>query len=213
MSYAKKICDAILDLDTELCAELAEKAVAAGDNPLELINEGIRPALDVMGEKFANGECFLPEIMIAGRSADAAISIIEPELLKSDFTGESLGRFLIATVEGDIHDIGKNIVALLMKAAGFEVINLGVDQSCEKILAAAEENDVQLIGLSTLLTTTMVHITEFIELLQEKGLCGKYKVMVGGAPLSSDFAEKVGADGFSADAVQAVELAKRLLNK
>ncbi len=211
--YAKKLCDAILDLDTDACISISEKAMAEGYSPLEMINNGIRPALDVMGEKFAEGECFLPEMMIAGRSADAAINIIEPELLRQGGAGDSLGKFLIATVEGDIHDIGKNIVALLMKSAGFEVINLGVDKTNEQILAAAEEHKVDIIGLSTLLTTTMIHISEFIELLQEKGLRDKYKVVVGGAPLTADFAEKAGTDGFSADAVQAVELVKRLLNK
>jgi len=211
--YAERLRCAILDLDTDGSRGLAEKALQAGVDPISLISEGIRPALDIMGERFSEGSSFLPELMIAGRAADAAIAVIEPEMLRRGVSGKVLGRFLIATVKDDIHDIGKNIVSLLMKAAGFEVINLGVDKSAEEILAAAEEHNVQVIGLSTLLTTTMAHIAEFLDLVTEKGLREKYFVIIGGAPLSAEFAKKVGADGFAPDAVQAVELVRKLLKK
>lgn len=209
--YSEKLRDAILDLDTDLSRELAEKALASGADPVALITDGIRPALDIMGERFSEGVSFLPELMIAGRAADAAVAVIEPEMLRRGVSDEVYGRFLIATVKDDIHDIGKNIVALLMKSSGFEVINLGVDKSSEEILAAAEEHQVDVIGLSTLLTTTMAHITEFMDLLTEKGVRDKYRVIVGGAPLSAEFAEKIGADGFAPDAPQAVELVRKLL--
>jgi 5-methyltetrahydrofolate--homocysteine methyltransferase len=150
--------------------------------------------------------------MLAAQAADAAVSVLEPELLKAGGTNKRLGRFLIATVKEDIHDIGKNIVSLLMKSAGFEVIDLGVDRSAEEILEAAKKEDAQIIGLSALLTTTMPRVHEFMELLEESGERRRFKVVVGGAPVSQEFADKVGADGYASDAARAVELCKRLLS-
>jgi 5-methyltetrahydrofolate--homocysteine methyltransferase len=180
-------------------------------DPLEMINQGIRPALDVMGDRFANGSIFLPEMMLAAKAADAAVAVLEPAMLKSGTTNQKVGRFLIATVKGDIHDIGKNIVSLLMKSSGFEVIDLGVDKSCEEILEASKKNDIEVIGLSALLTTTMPSMREFIELLQESGLRERFKVILGGAPVSQEFADAIGADGYASDAARAVDLTRRLL--
>ncbi|MEW6266991.1 MAG: cobalamin-dependent protein [Thermodesulfobacteriota bacterium] len=205
--------EAIAALDQDKAAAVAGRSVSEGLDPLRMINDGIRAALEVMGERFASGNLFLPEMMLGAKAADAAVAVLEPELLKRGATNEKLGRFLIATVKDDIHDIGKNIVALLMKSAGFEVFDLGVDKTSEEILKAAQDNRAEVIGLSALLTTTMPRMKEFIELLQESGLRGRYKVILGGAPVTKEFAEAIGADGYAADAARSVDLTKRLLNR
>ena len=205
--------EAILALDAKQAEDVARKGVDQGTDPLSMINKSIRAALDILGDRFSSGELFLPELMLAAKAADAAVAILEPELLKGGMKNERLGRFLIATVKDDIHDIGKNIVSLLMKSAGFEVFDLGVDKSSEEILEAAKANQVQIIGLSSLLTTTMPRVHEFMELVQESGDREKFKIIVGGAPLTQEFADKVGADGYASDAARAVDLCKKLLSK
>jgi len=206
-----QLSDAIVALDADKAREAAQRGISGGLDPLDIINQGIRPALDLMGERFASGNLFLPELMLAAKAADAAVEILEPELLKRGSSDDNLGRVLMATVEGDIHDIGKNIVALLMKSAGFEVVDIGVDKTGEEILAAAKAHKVNVIGLSALLTTTMPRMKEMLELLQESGVRDQYKVIVGGAPVTQEFAELIGADGYGADAPRAVDVTKRLL--
>jgi 5-methyltetrahydrofolate--homocysteine methyltransferase len=202
---------AIAELSEENAKDAAHRGVEAGVNPLDLINSGIRTALDVLGDRFSAGDLFLPELVLAAKAADAAVEILEPELLKQGNSDEKLAKVLIATVQDDIHDIGKNIVALLMKAAGFEVVDFGVNQSSEDILAAAKDNGVAVIGLSALLTTTMPRMREFIELLQESGERDRFKVIVGGGPVTTEFAGEIGADGYGADATRAVEVTKKLV--
>jgi corrinoid protein of di/trimethylamine methyltransferase len=208
-----KLHDAIIDFDADKAKEIAQKGIADGLDPVEMINQGIRQALELMGERFAAGNVFLPELMLAAQAADAAVRILEPEIIKGGGTQGQLGKVLIATVEGDIHDIGKNIVALVMKSAGFEVFDLGVNKKNKEILDAAKQHEVNVIGLSALLTTTIPRMKEFIELLQESGLRDKYKVVVGGAPVTKEFAEMIGADGYGADAPRASEVTRRLLGK
>ncbi len=205
--------DAIIEFDADKAKDIAQKGIASGLDPVEMINQGIRRALELMGERFSAGHVFLPELMLAAQAADAAVGILEPELLKRGGTREQLGKVLIATVEGDIHDIGKNIVALVMKSAGFEVFDIGIDKKNNEILEAAKKLDVDVIGLSALLTTTIPRMKEFIEILQESGLRDRFKVIVGGAPVTKDFAEKIGADGYGADAPRASEVTRRLLGK
>ena len=205
--------EAIIEFDADKAKAIAQKGVAAGLDPVEMINQGIRQALELMGERFSAGNVFLPELMLAAEAADAAVGVLEPELLKRGRTREQLGKVLIATVEGDIHDIGKNIVALVMKSAGFEVFDIGIDKKNSEILEAAKKFEVDVIGLSALLTTTIPRMKEFIEILQESGLRGRFKVIVGGAPVTKDFAEKIGADGYGADAPRASEVTRRLLGK
>jgi 5-methyltetrahydrofolate--homocysteine methyltransferase len=204
---------AILDLEAPEAKAVAQKGIDAGVDPLEMINKSIRAALDILGDRFSAGDLFLPELMLAAKAADAAVAVLEPELLKGGAKNERLGHFLIATVKDDIHDIGKNIVGLLMKSAGFEVIDLGVDKSSEEILEAAKTNAVQIIGLSALLTTTMPRVQEFMELVQESGDRDKFKIIVGGAPVTQEFSDKIGADGYASDAARAVDLCKKLLTK
>jgi 5-methyltetrahydrofolate--homocysteine methyltransferase len=205
--------DAIIDYDADKAKEIAQKGVASGLDPVEMINQGIRQALELMGERFSAGNVFLPELMLAAQAADVAVGILEPEILKRGGTREQLGKVLIATVEGDIHDIGKNIVALVMKSAGFEVFDIGIDKKNKEILEAAKKYEVDVIGLSALLTTTIPRMKEFIELLQESGLRDRYKVIVGGAPVTREFANMIGADGYGADAPRASEVTRRLLAK
>ncbi len=203
--------DAITGLDADKAKEEAQRGIDDRMDPLEMINKGIRSALDLMGDRFASGDLFLPELMLAAKAADAAVRVMEPELLRRGSSVSKFGKVLMATVEGDIHDIGKNIVALLMKAAGFEVVDIGVDKTGEEILAAAKEHKVDVIGLSALLTTTMPRMKDMLELLQENGIRDQYKVIVGGAPVTQEFAEMIGADGYGADATRAVDVTKRLL--
>jgi 5-methyltetrahydrofolate--homocysteine methyltransferase len=203
--------DAIIELDDQRSKDVARQGIEEGLSPLDMINKGIRFALDVLGERFSAGDLFLPELVLAAKAADAAVEILEPELLKQGSSENSLGKFLIATVKDDIHDIGKNIVALLMKAAGFDVLDIGVNRSAEEILTAAKKHDVAVIGLSALLTTTIPQMQEFIELLQESGLRNKFKVIVGGAPVTEEFADQIGADGYGADATRSVEVIKKLV--
>lgn len=207
----KQLRDSILSLEDDAARAAAQKGIQAGLRPVEMINNGIRKALDVMGERFSAGDLFLPELMLAAKAAEEAVKVLEPEMLKSGAHENTLGKVLIATVKGDIHDIGKNIVALLMKSAGFEVVDLGVDRVSEDIFNEAKKNDVDIIGLSALLTTTMPRMKEFIELLEESGERPNYKIIVGGAPVSKEFAEEIGADGYGDDASRAVQLAKQLM--
>lgn len=210
---SKQLRNAIIELDDQKSKEAARRGIEGGLDPLELINNGIRLALDVLGERFSAGDLFLPELMLSAKAADAAVEILEPELLKQGGTEDKLGKVLIGTVKGDIHDIGKNIVALLMKSAGFDVVDIGIDKTEEDILAAATEHEVSVIGLSALLTTTMPRIQEFIDYLKESGLRDQFMVIIGGAPVTQQFADQVGADGYGADATRAVELTKKLLTK
>jgi 5-methyltetrahydrofolate--homocysteine methyltransferase len=203
--------NAIAELREENAKDAARRGVEAGLDPLDLINNGIRTALDILGDRFSAGDLFLPELVLAAKAADAAVEILEPELLKRGSSDKKLAKVLIATVQDDIHDIGKNIVALLMKAAGFEVVDFGVNRSSEDILTAAKENEVAVIGLSALLTTTMPRMREFIELLQEGGERDRFKVIVGGGPVTPEFADEIGADGYGADATRAVEVIKKLV--
>ena len=207
----QQLRDAIVAFEADQARGVAQTGVDSGLDPLEMIDKGIRVALDVMGERFSAGELFLPELMLAAEAADAAVAILGPELLKGGRARNELGKVLMATVKGDIHDIGKNIVSLLMRAAGFGVVDIGVDKSGEEILAAAREHDVDVIGLSALLTTTMPRLKEFLELLQESGARDQYKVMIGGAPVTQEYADLIGADGYGADATRAVKATKTLL--
>jgi 5-methyltetrahydrofolate--homocysteine methyltransferase len=205
--------DAIVAIDADKAREVAQRGIDDGLDPLDIINEGVRSALDLMGERFALGDIFVPEIVLGAKAADAALEVLEPELLRRGSSTEKLGKVLMATVKGDIHDIGKNIVTLLMKAADLEVVDIGADKAGEEILAAAKEHKVDVIGLSALLTTTMPRMKEMLELLQESGVRDQYKVIVGGAPVTQEFADAVGADGYGADATSGVDVTKKLLGR
>lgn len=212
-SLLDQLREAIIGLEESKAKDIAKQGIEEGVDCLDMINQGIRAALDFMGERFASGAIFLPELVLAAKAADAAVEILEPDLLKRGGLPDKLGKVLMATVKGDIHDIGKNIVTLFLKSSGFEVMDIGVGKSSEEILDTAKRNEVDLIGLSALLTTTMPRMKEFIEFVKEREPGNRFKVFVGGAPITRDFADSIGADGYGADAAAAVEVAKKLLGR
>ncbi|HMB21853.1 MAG TPA: corrinoid protein [Anaerolineales bacterium] len=209
----KQMAQSIIDGEAELAAELAQKSIEMQINPLDSITKGFVNGVSYIGEQFGKGEAFLPELVMAGEAMKAAIAALEPELRKAGQTREVLGRVVLATVEGDIHEIGKTLVGTMLSASGFEVYDLGVDAPADKIIGKAIEVNADLIGMSALLTTTMVRQREVIEELDKEGLRPRIRVIVGGAPITKDWAEKIKADGTSEDAVGAVRLAKQLMGK
>ncbi|KAA0277568.1 MAG: hypothetical protein EDM79_05570 [Chloroflexi bacterium] len=209
----KDMAQSIIDGDSDISVELAQKSIEMGVPPLDAITKGFVVGVNYIGDQFGAGEAFLPELVMAGEAMKAAVAVLEPELLKLGEAREIMGRVILATVEGDIHEIGKTLVGTMLSASGFEVTDMGVDQPAEKIIGRALEIDANLIGLSALLTTTMVRQRELIEELDKENLRPRIKVMVGGAPITRDWATKIKADGTSEDAVGAVALAKQLVGK
>ena len=185
---------------------LVEQALAEGISAGEILNDGLLAGMAVVGAKFKTNEIFVPEVLIAARALNAGLAILEPILVEEG--NEPVGKVVIGTVEGDLHDIGKNLVAMMMKGAGFEVVDLGTDVKPETFVEKAEEVGANVIAMSALLTTTMVNMEKTIELLKEKGLREKYVVMVGGAPINDTFAKNTGADYYTVDATSAAEAAK-----
>lgn len=209
----KDMAQSIIDGDSDLSVELAQKSIEMGVPPLDAITKGFVIGVNYIGDQFGAGEAFLPELVMAGEAMKAAVATLEPELLKLGEARETMGRVILATVEGDIHEIGKTLVGTMLSASGFEVTDLGVDQPADKIIGKALEINANIIGLSALLTTTMVRQRELIEELDKENLRPRIKVMVGGAPITRDWATKIKADGTSEDAVGAVQLAKQLVGK
>ena len=193
--------------------KLAQQAVAQGLDPLEAINKGFVAGLNTVGDEFSCGTMFLPDLVMAGEAMKAAMSVLEPELSKRGAAREMLGKVVIGTVKGDIHDIGKTIVATMLSASGFQVYDLGHDVSVEKFVDKAREVNADIVGMSALLTTTMVRQRDVVKALTEAGLRPQVKVMVGGAPVTRGWVEEIGADGYSEDAVGAVAVAKKLVGK
>ena len=201
----------IIDGDEEKSAELARQAIAQGIDPLAAINDGYVPGISYVGDQFGAGELFLPDLMLAAEAMKAAVALLEPEMQKRGMHRQVLGKVVLGTVKGDIHEIGKNLVATMLSASGFEVYDLGVDVPFEKFVDKAREVEADLVGVSALLTTTMTGQKTVIDALTQAGLRSRVKVMVGGAPVTKSWAEEIGADGFSEDAMGAVTLAKKLV--
>ena len=186
---------------------LVEQALAEGVDAKEILEEGLLCGMMIIGGKFKRNEVFVPEVLVAARAMNAGMAILEPKLV--EMGNEPVGKAVIGTVQGDLHDIGKNIVAMMLKGAGFEVVDLGVDVAADTFVAKAEEIGADVICMSALLTTTMENMKNVITLLDEKGLRDKYIVMVGGAPVNDSFAMEIGADHFTTDAASAAEVAKQ----
>lgn len=186
---------------------LIEQALEEGIDPKIILKEGLMPGMSIIGGKFKREEVFVPDVMMAARAMNVGLSILEPKLVEAG--NEPIGRVVIGTVQGDLHDIGKNLTAMLLKGAGFEIYDMGVDVSAEAFLEKAEEVNADIIGLSALLSTTMSQMKEVIDLLKEKNLRDKYIVMIGGAPITNEFAEEIGADYYTPDAASAAEVAKK----
>jgi 5-methyltetrahydrofolate--homocysteine methyltransferase len=199
--------DAVIAGDAKATRELTEKALEAGVDPLKLVNEFMVPAMDEVGRRFECNEYFVPELLLSARAMKSALEIIRPLLVAQG--AEPLARVVIGTVKGDLHDIGKNLVAAMLEGGGFEVIDLGVNVSPEQFIATVREKNAQIIAMSALLTTTMPAMRSTIEALKSAGMRDKVKVLIGGAPITQKYAEEIGADGFSENAVGAVALAKK----
>ena len=207
----QKMAQSILDGDSDVAVSLAKQAIAGGINPLEAITKGYVTGVNKVGESFACGQAFLPELVMAGEAMKAAVSTLEPEMKKRGLHRTMLGKVVLATVEGDIHEIGKSLVGTMLSASGFQVYDLGVDVPSARIIAKVKEVDANIVCLSALLTTTMVKQKEVIDELDKLGLSKKVKVMVGGAPVTRDWVQKIEADGYSEDAIGAVAVAKQIL--
>ena len=207
-NYAS-IYKAVVAGDLEITKQEVQLALDAEKPAGEILQDGLIAAMGEVGRLFETGEYFVPEMLVAARAMQGALDILRPHLVAADV--QPLGKVVLCTVQGDMHDIGKNLVSMMLEGAGFEVIDLGVDVKAEQMIAAIQENQPDLVGMSALLTTTMPQMGNVIEALQGAGLRDSVKVMVGGAPLTQDFADEIGADGYAPDASQATELAKRLL--
>jgi corrinoid protein of di/trimethylamine methyltransferase len=205
------MAQSIVDGDSEVAVKLAEQAVAAGLDPLDAITKGYVMGVNQVGEAFSCGDAFLPELVMAGEAMKAAVNALEPEMQKRGSERIMLGKVVLATVEGDIHEIGKSLVGTMLAASGFQVFDLGVDVAVDKIIGKAVEVNADVIAMSALLTTTMVKQREVIEELEKENIRGKFKIMVGGAPVTRDWVQKIGADGYSEDAIGAVNVAKALM--
>ncbi len=208
-----RMSEAIVSGDRAAARALAEEALRSGLDLLEVVERGYVPGIQKVGELWEQGEYFLPELITSAEAMKAAMAVLDPELRLRAGGSRLGGRVVIGTVEGDIHDIGKNLVASMLQAGGFEVFDLGAGVKLERFIDKAEDVGAGLICLSALLTTTMMNQRRFIGLLREKGLRDKYKVLVGGAPASRKWAEEIGADGYAENAVAAVKLAKSLAGR
>ena len=209
--FIAQIRSSIINGEPDKTIELTQEALRSSLEPMEIIDKGLMPGMNVVGEKFARGEYFLPNLVIAGTAMQNAMKLLEPELAARKQTLESSGTVVIGTVRGDIHEIGKSLVAIMLRANGFAVHDLGVNVSNETFIAKIKETEAELIGLSALITTTMTVQREIIEALIGAGIRQQVKVMVGGTPVTSEWAESIGADGYAEDAMSAVTLAKRLM--
>ena len=208
MSVLQKIIESLQRGEDQKVAELTKQAIDAGLGAAQILNDGLLAGMDVIGEKFGANEIFLPEVLLSARAMNAGMDLIKPLLIADDV--QSLGKVVIGTVKGDLHDIGKNLVGIMLRGAGFEVIDLGADVASESFVETAEAEGASVIGLSALLTTTMSGMKDVVELVKSKGLEGKVKVIIGGAPLSQAFADDIGADGYGYDATNAVDIVKSL---
>jgi corrinoid protein of di/trimethylamine methyltransferase len=205
------MAQSIIDGDSQVAESLARQAIEAGIDPLQAINEGFVIGVDHVGEEFSCGNAFLPELVMAGEAMKIAVSTLEPEMAKRGSERQTLGKVVLGTIHGDIHDIGKTLVGTMLSAAGFQVYDLGVDVPVITLVEKAIEVQADIVAVSALLTTTMVGQRDVIEALDDTGLRPKVKVMVGGAPVTSEWVAEIGADGYSEDAIGAVNVAKKLL--
>jgi 5-methyltetrahydrofolate--homocysteine methyltransferase len=202
----QKIASNLYDGDDDAVAELVQEALDQGLAPQDILSGGLIAGMDEVGKDFKAGELFVPEVLIAARAMHAGMGVLRPLLAESDVP--SAGKFVIGTVEGDLHDIGKNLVRMMIEGAGFETIDLGTDVKAVAFVEAVREHRPALVGMSALLTTTMVNMKGTIEALEEAGLRDSVKVMIGGAPVTAAFAKEIGADAYAPDAASAVDVAR-----
>lgn len=208
MADLKALSEAIIKGDQKTAVDITRAALAEGAAPGTILSEGLIAGMNVIGLRFKANEVYIPEVLIAARAMKMAMELLEPELVKAGV--QPVGKAVIGTVQGDLHDIGKNLVMMMLKGAGFDVTDLGTDVSTDVFVQKAKETDAQIVGLSALLTTTMPSMEKTIRAIKDAGL--PVKTMIGGAPVTQAYADKIGADGYAADAATAVDVAKQLLN-
>ena len=207
MADLKALADAVIKGDQNTAVEITKVALEEGTPPKSVLNDGLIAGMDVVGARFKKNEVYIPEVLIAARAMKMAMEILEPELVKAGV--KPIGKCLIGTVQGDLHDIGKNLVAMMLKGAGFQVIDLGVDVPPDKFVEQIKTQGVEVVGMSALLTTTMPGMEKAIKTIKDAGITAK--IMIGGAPVTQGYADKIGADGYAADAASAVDVAKTLV--
>ena len=205
----KLIVDSLIECDEAKVLKLVQNGLDEGVAAKEILNQGLIAGMDIVGEKMENEDMFIPEVLMAAKVMSAAVGILKPLLAEEDIS--AMGRVIIGTVKGDLHDIGKNLVAMMLESAGFEVYNLGVDISPDKFVSEVNEKNATMVCLSALLTTTMPMMKQTIDAVVESGLRDRVKIMVGGAPVTKNYANEIGADGYAPDAGSATKLAKALL--
>ena len=209
MADLKALSEAIIKGDQAKALDLTKEAIAEGISPETILNKGLISGMDTIGERFKNNEVYIPEVLIAARAMKSALEVLEPKLIEAGV--EPVGKAVMGTVQGDLHDIGKNLVAMMLKGAGFEVVDLGVDVSAAKFVETAQKTNARIIGMSALITTTMPSMEKTIKAVKAAGLA--VKTMIGGAPVTQGYADRIGADGYAPDAASAVDLAKSLIGK
>jgi len=209
MNDLKVLAEAVIRGDGKTVKELTKRMIDSGVNPMQIINEGLIAGMNVVGIRFKAGDMYVPEVLMSAKAMNIGVELVKPLILETDMP--SAGKVIMGTVRGDMHDIGKNLCIMLLESNGFKVIDLGVDVQPEAFVKAAKEHNAQVIGLSALLTTTMLNMKETLAVLEEEGIRDKVKVIIGGAPITQTFADQIGADGYAADAGSAVDLCKQLV--
>jgi len=209
MANFKELADSIISGKAAEAEKLTQQLLSSGKSAGDVLNQGLIPGMDEVGRRFKNNEFYVPEVLIAARAMKAGMKILKPKLAESGV--KPVAKIVVGTVKGDLHDIGKNLVAMMLEGAGFEVIDLGVDVSAEKFVQAAKENKAQATGMSALLTTTMVNMGATIEQLAKEKMNNTIKVIIGGAPVTQSYADEIGANGYAPDAASAVALLKSVL--
>jgi len=203
------LSEALRNGDGERAGQLTTEALHAGLSPRRILNDGLIAGMDAVGAMYREGDIFLPEVLLAAHAMHASLNILRPALVKTG--AKPVGRVALGTVKGDVHDIGKNLVGMMLQGAGFEVNDLGINVSPERFVEVAERDDVQIVGMSALISTTMPNMRTTIEMLHKAGLTGKVMTLVGGAPITQRYADEIGADGYAPDAASAVDKARELI--
>jgi len=211
MKILQQIYQSILNGRADDCKACAQQALEENILPQEIVAKGMNSAMEEIGLRFSRNEIFLPEMMVAARAMNSGMAVLEPHIVKESQTG--VGKMVLGTVKGDLHDVGKNLVAMMFKGAGFDVVDLGIDVPKEKFLESIQQQSPQLLGISALLSTTLPNVVETIAFLRDSGVDGNCKILVGGAPVTEKFANDAKADGYAADAGSAIQLAKKMLAK
>lgn len=211
MSILNQIAENLMKGKANDVKALVEQALAAGEKPADILNKGLLAGMSVIGERFKKNEVYVPEVLIAARAMKAGMAVLQPKLVSAGV--DPIGTAVIGTVKGDLHDIGKNLVGMMLEGAGFKVVDLGIDVDAQKFVNGARDNNAQIIGISALLTTTMTNMKTVVDAVKASDLAGKVKIMIGGAPVTQAFCDEIKADGYAPDAASAADLAKQLIGK